>query len=107
MLDKFLADEELNLPNSVMVMAATAVKSFYKHHYRDLARASGQIAFVKQKPYRRHSKEELLKIYRSCMNPRDRALVTFVWARRSPKKLCPKSSGAIWSRVGKSRRRPM
>jgi hypothetical protein len=61
-------------------MAATAVKSFYKHHYRDLARASGQIAFVKQKPYRRHSKEELLKVYRSCMNPRDRALMTFVWS---------------------------
>ena len=80
MLDKFLVDEEPNLPNSVMVMAATAVKSFYKHHYRDLARASGQIAFAKRKPYRRHTKKELLKIYRSCMNPRDRALVTFVWS---------------------------
>jgi hypothetical protein len=80
MLDKFLVDESSNLPNSVLVIAATMVKSFYKHHYRDLARASGQIMFVKQKPYRRHSKAELLKIYRSCMNPRDRALVTFVWS---------------------------
>jgi hypothetical protein len=80
LLDNFVADETLNLPNSTKVSATIAVKSFFKHNYRDLAKASGQITFIKQKPYRRHSKEELLKIYRSAQNPRDRALITFTWS---------------------------
>lgn len=80
LLDQFIADETSGLTNAVKVNASIAVKSFYKHNYIDLAKASGQITFIKQKPYRRHSKEELLKIYRSAQNPRDRALITFTWS---------------------------
>jgi len=80
LLDGFVADESLGLTNSVKVKAVISVKSFYKHNYLDLARASGQISFIKQGPYRKHSKEELLKIYRATQNPRDRALITFTWS---------------------------
>jgi len=80
LLDNFVADESLDLPNSVKVSAVIAVKSFFKHNYRELAKASGQITFIKQKPYRKHTKEELLRIYRSAQNPRDRALIPFTWS---------------------------
>lgn len=80
LLDKFVADETLGLTNSVKVNVVIAVRSFYKHNYIDLAKASGQITFIKKFPYRKHTKEELLKIYRSTQNPRDRALITFVWS---------------------------
>ena len=43
LLDEFVADETLDLTNSVKVNIVTAVKSFYKHNYRDLAKASGSI----------------------------------------------------------------
>jgi len=78
LLDNFVADEQLT--NSIKVKVAISVKSFYKHNYRDLAKASGQISFIKKGPYRRHSKEELLRIYRATQNPRDRALITFTWS---------------------------
>jgi len=80
LLDNFVADETLDLTNSAKVGIVTAVKSFFAHNYRDLARKSGQITWIQQRPYRRHSKEELLKIYRSTQNPRDRALITFTWS---------------------------
>lgn len=78
LLDNFIATADL--PNSVKVNVVIAVKSFYKHNYLDLARASGQISLVKVHPYRLHTKEELYKIYRAAQNPRDRALITFVWS---------------------------
>ena len=77
-LDNFVANSPF--PNSVTYNIASAVKSFYKYNYRSLERASGVITLEKKKPYRRHSKAELLKIYRSTQNPRDRALITFVWS---------------------------
>ena len=80
LLDQFVADETLGLANSVKVNVVIAVKSFYKHNYRDLARASGSITLIKKFPYRKHTKEELLKIIRSAQNPRDRALITFTWS---------------------------
>jgi hypothetical protein len=80
LLDKFVSDNPLSLPNSLMVNASIATKSFYRHNYSALASASGTVAFIKLKPYRRHSKEELLKIYRSAQNPRDRSLVTFAFS---------------------------
>jgi hypothetical protein len=64
--------------NSVKVRIATAVKSFYKHNYFDVARASGAIQFEKKKPYNKPSKESLRKLWYCARNPRDRALVTFV-----------------------------
>ena len=78
LLDKFVANSPFT--NSVTYNIVTAVKSFYKYNYKSLERASGQITFIKKKPYRKHTKEELLKIYRSTQNPRDRALITFVWS---------------------------
>lgn len=80
LLDNFIADQTLNIPHVTKVGIMIAVKSFFGHNYRELARKSGQITFEKKKPYRKHSKEELLKIYRATMNPRDRALVSFVWS---------------------------
>jgi len=80
LLDKFVADNPLSLPNSLMVNAAIATKSFYRHNYSALASTSGAVSLIKQKPYRRHSKEELLRIYRSAQNPRDRSLVTFAFS---------------------------
>ena len=80
LLDQLISEEKLGLTNAIKVNVAIAVKSFYKHNYIDLAKASGQITFIKQKPYRRHTKEELLKIYRSAQNPRDRTLIPFVWS---------------------------
>jgi len=80
LVDKFVADETLGLTNSVKVSVTISVKSFYKHNYSELAKASGQITFLKKYPYRKHTKEELLKIYRATQNPRDRSLITFVWS---------------------------
>ena len=78
LLDNFIATSPFT--NSVTYNITTAIKSFYKHNYCSLERASGMITQEKVKPYRKHKKEELLKIYRSTQNPRDRALITFVWA---------------------------
>ncbi len=80
LLDKFVADETPDIPNSIKVNIVIAVKSFYKHNYCELASASGAITLIKKKPYRKHTKEELLKIYRAAQNPRDRALVTFTFS---------------------------
>lgn len=78
LLDGFAANELLT--NSVMCNVVNSVKSFYTHNYCDLAKASGRVEQIKLKPYRKHSKEEMLKIYRACQNPRDRALITFTWS---------------------------
>jgi len=80
LLDQFVADEGLELTNSVKVNVVIAVRSFYKHNYKDLASVSGNMTLIKVKPYRKHNKEELLKIHRSTQNPRDRALITFTWS---------------------------
>jgi len=78
LLDNFVATSPFT--NSVTYSITTAVKSFYKYNYRSLERASGLITLEKIKPYRRHSKAKLLRIYRSTQNPRDRCLITFVWS---------------------------
>ena len=79
LLDRFVAEQN-SISNSIKVGIVIAVKSFYKHNYCDLAKASGAISFIKQKPYRKHTKEELLKIYRAAHTPRDRALITFAFS---------------------------
>lgn len=80
LLDEFAGRDNLEMPKSVRGTIVIAVKSFFKHNYSDLAKASGQVFFVKQKPYRKHSKDELMKIYRAAQNPRDRSLITFTWS---------------------------
>lgn len=80
LLDNFAANETSGLPNSVLCNVVNSVKSFYTHNYADLARACARIEQIKLRPYRKHSKEEMLKVYRACQNPRDRALITFTWS---------------------------
>jgi hypothetical protein len=100
LLDGFIVSSEKTLTNSQIVNIAIAVKSFYKKNYSQLESASGQITFIKSKPYRKHTKEEVLKIYRSTQNPRDRALITFVFstaiAKESLTKLQWKHLDADW-----------
>ena len=80
LLDNFVAAETPDIPNSIKVNIVVSVRSLYKHNYCELASSSGAITSIKQKPYRKHTKEELLKIYRTAQNPRDRALVTFTFS---------------------------
>ena len=78
LLDQFVASSPFT--NAITYNIAIAVKSLHKHNYRDLAKASGIVSLVKVRPYRKHSKEELLKIYRACQNPMHRALITFTFS---------------------------
>jgi hypothetical protein len=80
LLDEFVANKNTGLPESVKIAVVISAKSFYKHNYTELARACGQVTFIKKFPYRKHTKEEVLKIYRATQNPRDRALITFTWS---------------------------
>jgi len=101
LLDNFVANEGFS--NSVKVAVSIAVKSFFAHNYAELAKKSGQIQFIKQKPYRRHTKEELWKIYRAAQNPRDRSLISFTWstaiARETLHKIQWKHLDADWLQV--------
>ena len=78
LLDTFVADEASGLPNSVKFNMMSAAKSFYKHNYRDLARASGAMTLDKVKPYNKPSKENMRKLWNWAVNPRDKSLLTFV-----------------------------
>jgi hypothetical protein len=78
LLDDFLATEIPGVTNSKKFHISTAVKSFFKHNYHDLARASGVVTLEKVRPYNKLSKEVLRKLWTYALNPRDRALVTFV-----------------------------
>jgi len=80
LLDGFAANESSSLTNSIMCNVVNSVKSFYRQNYADLAKACGRVEQIKLKPYRKHSKDEMLKVYRACQNPRDRALITFTWS---------------------------
>lgn len=78
LLDDFVADEKTGFTNSVKFRMIVAVKSFFKHNYRDLAKACGQIVLEKVKPYNKPRKEDLRKLWLWAQNPRDKALITFV-----------------------------
>ena len=78
LLDTFVAGETAEFTNSVKVTMATAVKSFFRHNYSDLAKASGAIALEKVRPTSKPSKEALRKLWSWALNPRDKALITFV-----------------------------
>lgn len=78
LLDDFVADENVEFTNAVKFRMVSAVKSFFKHNYRDLARASGAIMLEKVKPYNKPRKEDLRKLWLWAQNPRDKALITFV-----------------------------
>jgi len=78
LLDDFVADEETGFPNSVKWRMTIAVKSFFKHNYRDLAKACGKITLEKVKPYNKPRKEDLRKLWLWMQNPRDKSLITFI-----------------------------
>lgn len=46
MLDTFVADKDTSLTESEKYNVVIAVKSFFKHNYKDLARASGCIQYT-------------------------------------------------------------
>ena len=78
LLDTFVSDEDSDFTNSVKVTMVTAVKSFFRHNYADLAKASGAIQLEKVRPTNKPSKESLRKLWSWALNPRDKALITFV-----------------------------
>jgi hypothetical protein len=78
LLDDFVANEETGFPNSVKWRMTIAVKSFFKHNYRDLAKASGKMTLDKVKPYNKPRKEDLRKLWLWMQNPRDKSLITFI-----------------------------
>ena len=78
LLDRFVADENTGLTDAYRYLTVMAVRSFFKHNYRELASTAGQIVYDKKKPYRKPSKEVLRKLYRACYNPRDRSMLTFI-----------------------------
>jgi hypothetical protein len=78
MLDDYLAADIPGVTNSVKFHVSTAVKSLFKWSYQDLARASGVVTLEKVKAYNKLSKEVLRKLWFAALNPRDRALITFV-----------------------------
>ena len=96
LLDTFVADEASGLPNSVKFNMLIAAKSFYKHNYRDLARACGAMTLDKVKPYNKPSKENLRKLWNWAVNPRDKALLTFVCSTAIAKETLTKLQ---WSHI--------
>jgi len=78
LLDTFVADEKTGFTNSAKYRITIAVKSFFKHNYKDLARACGAITLEKVKPYNKPRKEDLRKLWSWASNLRDKALITFV-----------------------------
>lgn len=76
MLDDLVARNDM--VNSKLFNIVVTVKSFFKWNRRDLARACGNVTLQKTKPYNALSKEVLRKLYDRALNPRDRALITFV-----------------------------
>jgi len=78
LIDKFVADEGVDIPDSVKWNSVNAVKGYFAAHYRDLAKRSGAMPLEKVKPYRKPTKEDLLKLWDNCYNPRDRSLVVSI-----------------------------
>ena len=78
LLDTFVADEKTGFTNAVKFNLVASVKSFFKHNYLDLARASGMISVEKVKPYNKPRKDDLRKLWTWALSPRDKALLTFV-----------------------------
>lgn len=76
LLDTFVSQNIEGMTNATKFNIVIAVKSFFKHNYSDLARASGVIYLEKKKPYHKPTKEELRKLREWCFNPRDRSIIS-------------------------------
>jgi len=77
LLDTFVADKDTGLTQAGKYNVVIAVKSFFKHNYKDLARASGAIQYAPKEQYK-PTKDDLRKLYRQCYNPRDRSMLTLI-----------------------------
>ena len=77
LLDDFCGQDIPGFTNSQKYNTAIAVKSFFKHSYRDLAKASGVVTLEKVRPYNALTKDVLRKLWNRALNPRDRALIPF------------------------------
>lgn len=62
-------------PNSVMVNVVNAVRSYCRKNYQSLESTAGAIALRKVRAYRKHTPEQLRRIFNACLNPRDKSLV--------------------------------
>lgn len=77
LLNKFAA-QEVGVPESAKFNISIAVRSFFKHNFKDLAKAAGVVEYEKVKPYWKPNKDDLRRLYRFCANPRDRSILTLV-----------------------------
>lgn len=78
LLDDFVIAETPEFTNPVKFNTVTAVKSFFKYNYRDLARACGAMTLVQQREHKKPKKEDLRRLWDYAQNLRDKALITFV-----------------------------
>jgi hypothetical protein len=76
LLDDFVASTAFT--NIQTFQGSIAVKSFFKWNYADLAKACGAVSYEKVKPYNKLTKEGLRKLWTFALNPRDKALITFI-----------------------------
>lgn len=78
LLDEFVSAEIEGYTNAIKFHCVTATKSFFRHNYVDLAKASGSMTLEKMKPYNMPTKEGLRKLWSWALNPRDKSLITLV-----------------------------
>ena len=79
LLDDFaIAETAPQFTNPMKFNVIIAVKSFFKHNYRDLAKASGKFTLKQQREHKKPRREDLRRLWDYSLNLRDKALITFV-----------------------------
>ncbi len=78
LLDDFAIAETPQFTNPIKFNIIIAVKSFFKHNYRDLAKASGKFTLKQKREHKKPRKEDLKRLWDYAQNLRDKALITFV-----------------------------
>lgn len=78
LLDDFVDARTPEFTNPVKWNTVNAVKSFFKHNYRDLAKACGVFTLIQQREHKKPRKEDLKRLWDYAQNFRDKALITFV-----------------------------
>jgi hypothetical protein len=78
LLDDFAIAETPQFTNPMKFNVIIAVKSFFKHNYRDLAKASGKFTLKQQREHKKPRREDLRRLWDYSLNLRDKALITFV-----------------------------
>jgi len=66
-------------PNSIMWNCVQSVRSFFKKNYLSLEPAAGKMTLRKVRPYRKHTRDQLVQIFKACYDPRDRSMVATVF----------------------------